>query len=191
MQTNIYKDDIESIKPKRWITDNVIEFYMEYLQVNLFANTKYKFISPSTSYILAHEEDQTDFIDTLNGCDITDETELVLMPLNNNMNVTKVGGSHWILLVYDVKSKIIYIYDSLNERHISKTVSKLATKLDSKTILVDTVQQFNNYDCGVHILFTAQLVARLHEVNKMDILSKYITDTNITKMRNDIAKLMS
>ena len=54
----------------------------------------------------ACDADASDFSDTLEGCDITSGTELVFFPLNDNANVTKMGGSHWSVRATKAKGTI-------------------------------------------------------------------------------------
>jgi hypothetical protein len=57
--------------------------------------------------------DASDFADTFEGCDVSAATELVFFPLNDNANVTGMGGTHWTLLVMDVQRAALYSFDSM------------------------------------------------------------------------------
>jgi len=134
---NVYKGDMDTLKQGAWLNDNIIAFYMDYLQHDKFSSAaaRFRFVSPGTTFILMHDDDPSDFADTFEGCDVLPETELVFFPLNNNTSVTRAGGSHWTLLVLDVPRARLLSFDSIRgsndaaAKKLAKALAPLLPKL--------------------------------------------------------------
>jgi Ulp1 family protease len=84
----------------------------------------------------------------------------LLIPIN-------LGGSHWILVVVHLKSRVIDYYDSLfsmNEEVVRKIVTFFSQEFDAKdedwvTKCPHIPKQNNANDCGVFVLSFMKAVA--------------------------------
>ena len=58
---SIYAADVATLAPNTWLNDNVISFWMDYCQHELFKehSERFRFVSPTTTMILMHEEGRT------------------------------------------------------------------------------------------------------------------------------------
>ena len=73
--------------------------------------------------------DPTDLDDTIRGALLLDK-KLLFFPVNNNTSVTKTGGSHWSLLVWDSEHQKFYLFDSFGTTNYTPA-RRLADKLVS------------------------------------------------------------
>ncbi|KAL0750863.1 hypothetical protein Bca101_032866 [Brassica carinata] len=109
-------------------------------------------------------ESLKDFMKPLRLLDI----DLVILPVNDNLNVElEEGGLHWILLVYykETNSFFHHAYfmgaNQWNARQLYNAVSLFVSDGDAAfRECGDTPQQKNGYDCGVHLLATAQVICK-------------------------------
>ena len=58
---SVYEHDVRTLRPGAWLNDNIVAFAMDYLQHEHFAAHahRWRFVSPTTTLILTHEEGQT------------------------------------------------------------------------------------------------------------------------------------
>lgn len=190
--SNIYAHDLDTLKQGAWLNDAIVAFYMDYLQHSVFSkhSNRFRFLAPTTSFMLMHEQDPDDVADAFSGCGIDpDQTGLVFFPLNDNQNVSKMGGSHWTLLVLDVQRRSFYSFDSMStSKTPSAAAKKLAEKLapllppargsgssspsspDSSPSLVSppSPQQTNGSDCGVFVLCVTEAIAEYRTKHQDD-----------------------
>ncbi len=100
--------------------------------------------------------------------------ELIMLAVNDNQSVsTANGGSHWTLLAYrrSPSASAFVHYDSLarsgNLAVAARVAKTLAAALGlppdrARVVAAPAPQQANGYDCGCHVLLTAQLLCQLH-----------------------------
>jgi len=130
--TTLYTSDVELLKSPAWFNDNIINFCCDYMQYVLFNDKPYKFVHPGTSFVILHEShDAADLKDTVEGSGINREKSLIFFPVNDSQNLTKPGGSHWSLLVWERKTEMFYVFDSMSVTGNS-SAHKLAEKTECK-----------------------------------------------------------
>jgi len=133
---------------------------------------------------------------------------VILIPINNNSNVTSVGGSHWSLLVFEKKldgSPVFRHYDSFggsNNSIAKKTAKKFAAMLripldveNSKHFVSDAFggkRQTNSYDCGVYLLaFAEKILKRIRSDDETTISAiNDVRPEDAKQMRGDLLQLI-
>ncbi|XP_071749204.1 sentrin-specific protease 8 [Lepeophtheirus salmonis] len=123
--------DVQLLKPQKWLNDQIIGFYFEYLHQNHnYGSEKICFISPEVSQFLkmGGSEEIALFLeprDLLNK-------EVIALAINNAQDPSSPGGSH------------------CNFSSNSSTVTKFSF------VNVPVPRQTNGYDCGIHVLCHAE-----------------------------------
>lgn len=165
------RSDIAILLGPQWLNDQIISFYLEYLEHDRFASHKdtMLFVSPEVTQCLKMlpKSEISIFLDPLGATDKL----FVFFPLNDHQ-YDSAGGTHWSLVVYSrPEQKFLYI-DSAKGSNWS-TSKRFAANVwealgcDGATVTLDTVpcfQQENSYDCGIHVLFNVEKVAE-HAAN--------------------------
>ncbi|KAK9476275.1 hypothetical protein V1514DRAFT_188285 [Lipomyces japonicus] len=158
---SIYKEDFDNLREDRWLNDNNLTFWYEYLERTecLKISDEVSLARPSMAFLLAQSK-----------------VRYIFLPINNNSNVEHAeGGSHWSLLVVDRNhtqghsgSASTYYYDTLgvvNLAEAENVAHKMARLLglDKLRMKVMTVQQqTNGSDCGVFVcMITSLLLQRI------------------------------
>lgn len=173
--------DVASLKNRCWLTDNIINFYVEYVEQTLLRSSnsilsdKVSVIGPSVVQMLKFlTADEFSALDSLE----LQSKKLILLPLNDA--AINDQGSHWSLLVYvnvdSSKEPMIYHLDSLNGRNNSTSLELgpiLSQHLCGKELHPESPdgvgQQSNMYDCGIMvILFIKHIIEFYLEQQKFD-----------------------
>uniref|UniRef100_A0A7S2U1H3 Ubiquitin-like protease family profile domain-containing protein n=1 Tax=Lotharella oceanica TaxID=641309 RepID=A0A7S2U1H3_9EUKA len=116
-QVELYTSDIKLCKAPHYLNDNLIGFAFKYLENVMFPKTDFLFVHPGGAFVISHEDDPEDLLDTVNGIGISTEKKLIFFPVNDGGNTsmqftTSSQGSHWALLVYDSEQRKFFYYDS-------------------------------------------------------------------------------
>lgn len=160
----LYGSDFELLRnEKDWLNDACMHFYLTVLQEG---HHDIKFMDPSVITFLKHqcdEEDLKEFAASFNrGCC------MYMIPINDgHANSTAWqrpgGGSHWSLLC--VRGEEYLHFDSVvgNNASAARAVANIFSQIlkhDNAAVReVKTPQQQNGYDCGLHALAAAELLA--------------------------------
>jgi sentrin-specific protease 8 len=141
-EATIYESDLKALAAPHWLNDSLITFYLQHLQHCAFSDHQSSsagssaddgmhgmlFLTPGAAFVLAHEDDADDFASTLDGLEIARHA-LVFLPINDNANVERGGGgSHWSLLVLDVRALAFAHFDSAGRANLA-VARALAAKL--------------------------------------------------------------
>lgn len=167
------------LSPSEWITDSLIEFWFEYLSKRRFQ--KYSsntcFVSPSVTQFIKLTDNKEEYASIINSLQI-DSGYYIFLPINNNQMLDDVGGTHWSLLVFNIRSKVFEYHDSMSTSQtqieaiqnlilkfmsvLTPNVSPLDSKclLMSELIVVDCLRQADSSSCGVHLMCNADAAAR-------------------------------
>jgi len=195
--TTLYRSDLTLLKPPNWLNDNVINFACDYYEHVVFKphQDKMKFVPPGTSFVIKHENDPEDLMDTLKGSGIMGK-EVVFFPVSNA--AVGGGGSHWSLLCFVAREGKFYSFDSSsnsNTRSALQLAKQVAGALvpgfkSSDFVTVATPQQANAYDCGVYCVAVMRwLAARaavggaVHGAECEGAMLGAITPPSVTKTR--------
>eukprot|EP00928_Gymnodinium_smaydae_P062169 TRINITY_DN4608_c0_g1_i1.p1 TRINITY_DN4608_c0_g1~~TRINITY_DN4608_c0_g1_i1.p1 ORF type:complete len:709 (-),score=131.05 TRINITY_DN4608_c0_g1_i1:142-2268(-) len=118
-------------------------------------------IDPATAFWLANERDAEHLAEARQALKL-DEKDLILCPVNDNMNGSKAdAGTHWSLLACHGRpaNRRFIHYDSCSARaeraqslaQATALASHLAGERTAPTVS-PCAQQDNSYDCGVYVL---------------------------------------
>ena len=99
------RNDIDCIKPRQWLTDDVIGLYLEYLSQNLFSNyqNSFQIILPSVVQLIKHARTEPETNELLLPLNLPSRN-LIIIPINNA--VGNSSGSHWSVVVISSIDKI-------------------------------------------------------------------------------------
>lgn len=190
------QSDIELLMGPQWLNDNIISFYLEYLEKVLFKDHKQLlFVSPEVTQcikiITGGIDEASIFLSPLN----VNEKTFIFFPINDNEN-DSIGGSHWSLLVFSRPERKFFHYDSANNsnlRHCRLFILKIKSLLqcsDGDLVVVDCLQQKNGYDCGVHVLGMIQKIAQNIVLTNKVYAADALDDSIIAGKRMEILELI-
>ena len=174
----------EWFSEKRWLSNKEIDWALERME----KNDKFK-VLPAHQFYLAkeakRENDKFIFQELLNQ--INDKSkELVFIPVNN-------PNFHWSLLVYKVKEKKFWHWDTLggaNWGYVRPLVRELLENIHGKEVELGKylvkkhdIRQENGYDCGIGVI---AIIGRIRELWNQSWLEwvKY----GSFKLENDLGK---
>lgn len=206
--TLLRKTDVESLNAAQWLNDNIISFWFEYLENNLYATNAQNigFISPQVSqFIKSAAECSTQIADVhimLESLNLKTK-DLILLPISDcPTNSRSIGGSHWSLLVFVASNQTFEHYDSfhgsINHLHARSVFSVLRDFLitdkkncfDLKFTEMTCIQQTNSYDCGIHIMLNAEALCRKMFTTDNRKLLDIVTPLAVSQARKDIQMLI-
>lgn len=192
----LHKSDIDLLDGPHWLNDNIISFYFEYLEKIAYKDErKLLFVSPDVTQCLkiCPSEDLSVFLDPLQ----VKERDFIFMALNDCEKVESPGGTHWSLLVYSKPEDTFFHLDSLSGSNF-KQAWKLAANLfiylssygKGDFQEVDSLQQVNGYDCGIHVLCNVDLIADFcAKYNKIKGCGK-VLEYNVATKRTEVLDLI-
>lgn len=168
--TLLRESDVELLDEPHWVNDNIIWFWMQYLENELYASrcASLAFVGPDVVQLVklgaALNVDQV-----LKSLELK-QKELILLPVNDCQEFDLPGGCHWSLLVYNQARKIFEHYDSSkghNHSHAKAIARALAPLLSLREVRVvesDCLQQHNSFDCGLYVMYNLQQACAEHFV---------------------------
>ncbi|KAI5802529.1 hypothetical protein FPQ18DRAFT_313868 [Pyronema domesticum] len=197
-------EDMRSLK-NDWLTDNIIGFWQEYLEHEHIARHKecsVVLMRPSMVLLMSSFRNQ-DVTHLIDGplANLKNATHIFL-PVNDNEDYTRPeGGTHWSLLIVGLKDRVAFHYDSLNSCNVqtAKVIHRVLERIlqieIAFTDLVDTPQQDNGFDCGVHVCWAMRylltrrlLVAEREKRVSMNLGGKHCRAGKIRKEIYGIAE---
>ncbi len=117
------QEDIENYKANNWLQDSNIEFFYEWMEREKLSSEppRISLVRPSIGYLIASIAQQGGVVDeTLLPTGLL-EAQYIFIPITDNVDPTKAGGSHWSLLVIGVGKGVAWYYDSLPTTGPDKT----------------------------------------------------------------------
>lgn len=193
--------DVELLKGPHWLNDTIISFFFEYLERLKFPKHKQLlFVSPEvTQCIKVMSDEEIDVF--LNPLDAKSK-DFIFFALNDNEQTEHSGGTHWSLLVLSQPEQLMFHYDSSRGAnqdqavYLSKKLLKyLGLQSYSNYAEGPCLQQRNGYDCGIHLLCNAELLAefalKYFKINGCPLIQKgyeYI-DTSRSRLLNLVYSL--
>ncbi|GAB0091039.1 sentrin-specific protease 8 [Sergentomyia squamirostris] len=157
------ESDVDLLRGPHWLNDQIISFYFEYLErVALPDANNLLFVSPEVTQCLkiVSSAEADAFLAPLNA----QEKKIIFFALNDNENNT-AGGSHWSLLVLSRPEDTFYHFDSSGRSNCASSryfCNHLRVPLAcrrAQLVQEECLQQTNCYDCGLHLICTADKIA--------------------------------
>lgn len=196
------QSDVSILLGPQWLNDQIISFYLEYLEHDRFGQFKDRllFVSPEVTQCLKMlpKQEMSIFLDPLGASD----KSFVFFPLNDHQ-FDSAGGTHWSLMVFSRPDQRFLYIDSAtgsnwttSKRFAANVWEALVgiSVVDRLPVSLDTVpcfQQENSYDCGIHVLFNVEKVAEIAvNENSLDDLSGINEGLRPIGMRQEILKLI-
>lgn len=201
--TLLRSSDIRLLTGPYWLNDQIISFYMEYLETIVYKENKdILFVSPEVVQCikLVSKEEMSIFLDPLNGA----EKSFIFFPLNDN-DEDRAGGSHWSLLVFSRPEQTFYHFDSLNNTSIKpyftflRNLSYALRCPDFDVKSPACVKQTNGYDCGIYVICNVEYLAKqvtehgaveIDDTNCSTNNIQRITAEKVKRKRKDIIDLI-
>lgn len=195
--------DLNILRGPHWLNDQIISFYMEYLETYVYhGNKEMLFVSPEVVQCikLVSKNEVSIFLDPLKA----NERQFIFLPLNDN-NEDRAGGCHWSLLVFSRPERTFFHFDSfdnINLKNCYKFAPNLSQAIDCSEFEIisgDCLHQSNSYDCGIHVLCNIEALAEQivekgriqlddDDSNESKILA--VTPSIISKKRKDLLHLI-
>lgn len=160
------QSDVDLLSGPNWLNDQLISFYFEYLSQDVYKDDgRILFVSPEVTQCLkmvsAGEVEM--FLGPVNAR----EKQIIFFALNDNAR-NAAGGSHWSLLVWCKPVGTFFHFDSsspANHYVGEELLAKLKVFLDCPSSMpalkeAKCLQQSNGYDCGIHVIAQAELLAK-------------------------------
>jgi sentrin-specific protease 8 len=159
---SLTESDLLCLRPKLWIHDVIIHFYLEHLRLK-YGEDDVGVVSPALAHLIGNtdsEDTAAMVVEELNAC----TKRVVLIPINNES--AKAKGSHWSLLVFVPRTSSFYHVDSLDlnrdcglkeTRRIAKC---LGANADVSFAHFAREVQTDSNDCGLYVMGNARLAVR-------------------------------
>eukprot|EP00977_Amphora_coffeiformis_P004917 scaffold1049_cov168-Amphora_coffeaeformis.AAC.11 len=177
--------------PCEWLNDACINFALTDLQVSHDADAKVKnqqattlFLDPAVlAFLMHHCQDQDDFQDFVRGCRGFVGITRLVVPINDTLTSQNWAipgkGSHWSLLLMERNSPgqdeeirgfhFDSVTGSINHNVAQAVADKIVYAAGGALVVTPprvqscrTPTQRNCYDCGVHVIATAQIIVEVH-----------------------------
>jgi Ulp1 family protease len=170
-----------------WLNDTILHYQLVRLQEQYASDKKILLLDPIVISFFMHQcKDADDLADFWNGCNNGfSGTHRLILPIVDTMsdhqNWYTRTGTHWSLLVLDIHHSTLYGYhfDSISQSGNFSCAHQVANKLqalfhvntlhsntETNSHMVVTLlecavpKQKNGYDCGVHVLIAAEMIAQ-------------------------------
>ena len=190
----IYEDDVELLKPGRFLNDSIIAFYIKFLQraavpyalenefyakdnVHIFSSFFFQKLTEQGYKAVQKWTGETDIF----------AKDFLVIPINEDL--------HWYLVIVDMKQPCIYLFDSLDyrsvndDREVMESVRRYLKqewaakkpnesypteftnrKTFSTTTITDLPTQSNSSDCGVFLLHYLERFLLSHTLEGPNLL---------------------
>jgi Ulp1 family protease len=196
----LYDSDLELLEsPTAWLNDACIHYGMESLQHRQRHATTHCFMDPAVISFLMHQcTNDEDLLEFREGNSTLRQAKQILCPTNDghipSEQWQRRNGTHWSLLIIEQRngdSTHFYHWDSVrgsNARAAQAVADKFAVIFQhnaSPTVVeCASPQQDNGYDCGLHVLAAAEVLAPLESFDTKSLKGH---NTNLLELRRQLA----
>lgn len=167
----VRRADAELFRPAQWLNDTCISAYFELLMTEKYHESDVLLLPGSMAFFMSHAG-ADDVLRQLQELQAFDKL-LIVLAMNDNSDVHLAeGGSHWTLLAFCKQEKAFWHCDSCVPSGNGGAARALADKMQAaygdmyKFMEVAVPQQQNAYDCGMHVLVTADVLCSM-KANKV------------------------
>eukprot|EP00250_Pteridium_aquilinum_P002178 c12377_g1_i2 orf=134-799(-) len=192
----LWSSDVQLLRDECFLNDRLIEFFFAQLAVP----QDYLLLPPAIAFWISHCPDTLTLLSTVEPLRLL-ERQVVMFAINNNEDVTMVGGGyHWSLLVYIRELNKFEHYDSMsgmNVRHAKKLASTIKSFLGPEAASAEfeeawTPHQENAYDCGVYVMAVAQVLCQAYANGPVgssecrELMREKVTPSAVSEMRGSV-----
>ncbi|XP_042905603.1 sentrin-specific protease 8 isoform X1 [Parasteatoda tepidariorum] len=196
------QSDVELLNATNWLNDNIIAFWFEYLEYDIYKDHKdvFGFVCPQVVQYLKFAPAE-EVKSTIDGLELN-KKQLVFFPVNDCRAQTIPGGTHWSLLVYKSSENLFQHYDSYSCSSNLSVAEHLAEVLfpflrNSSTAghspnLQEMVcaQQMNSYDCGMHVICNTDGLCKKYLNNDPRSISEIVPSSLVSTSRGTLKDLI-
>jgi len=159
---NAYLRNKLNLVTPAWVADEFIALYFDILMLKIIGiNGKVHLMDPAITHAI---KTVTEFEHFLTPQELHSK-DIIIIPINDNTEGYKEGGSHWSVLVYSKTEEKFYYYDSLKNYNLSaakivagKLTSYFSLSHTPDIIVLTGTTQDNSYDCGILMLMAVECV---------------------------------
>jgi len=208
--TLLRSSDVRLLANDNWINDNLIAFWFDYLEHDLFANIadgQVTFISPQTAQFIKSAADQPslagDVQAVLESMNL-DNKKLILLPINDQgTGAMDMGGSHWSLLAYHSKKFEHFDSSSRFNDVDAKKIAMIIKKAMKVSFSIGFLNQFkyseaqcvkqtNGHDCGLHLMANAEALVKIVTGQSIGRSVEQLANAEaVAAMRDRVAKVIA
>ncbi|CAI2377799.1 unnamed protein product [Moneuplotes crassus] len=194
-----------------WVTDQVINFFYEYLNEYFQEGDKIKFLDPACVALMYHMTEIESLFEVFMPLKL-DKADVIFCPINDNQSPFKTGGTHWALLVYLKATDSFHYFDSAggeisNRRSVASKLRALISRRKESYFMkelsseVETFRpgprQENSYDCGLFVMATTLYLVSMYKANRRRLKSidnfeliQHVNQDEVGEMRQYIRDLI-
>lgn len=193
----LLESDVRLLDSSQWINDKLIGFAFEYFENELYSSDEISFLHPSLVQLVKMSPaiEAKLIVEPLK----LNLRSLIFVPLSDNES-TSAGGTHWSLLVCDMKSKNILLFDSLSvkqqlPKEISQKFSHILSFDCGNVIPSSSPTQTNSHDCGVYVIAIAEYICEQFLQNNslnfcLQNMVSHITPSYVQQKRVELKNLI-
>lgn len=195
--------DLDILSGPHFLNDRIIEFYLSYLSSRRAAED-ILFVPPSIAFWIKECPDTASLEEFLKPLNLPNR-ELVLFPINDNIDVSFAeGGNHWSLLAFRRSAKVFIHHDSssscMNSSHASRLYRAIFPYISDGVTYMEcsnTPKQVNGHDCGLYVIAFARAICNWYEHTTPKDKKRWwfsdlehITPSAISELRSEILELI-
>ncbi|XP_077551581.1 sentrin-specific protease 8-like [Haemaphysalis longicornis] len=160
----IREADVELLDEPNWVNDNLILFWMQYLEHEIYTSWRQyiEFVGPTVVQLVKLKA-ALNVQQELKSLKLNQKS-LIFLPVNDSEEMEQPGGTHWSLLVF-VRSRFAFEhYDSFKGHNfghaesIARALAPLLALNEVRVIECACLQQRNAYDCGLHVMYNIEQI---------------------------------
>lgn len=189
----LYESDLALLQsPTAWLNDACMHFGMTLLNQKLASDSIVCMDSSCISFFMHQCVDEDEIEEFIRGNPELQQASLVLIPINNGHSPSSTWhhhtGTHWSLLAVtrteDDQNYQYLHFDSVSgsnartSRAVAEKFCQVLPQSSTSKQVYDckTPQQLNGFDCGLHVLAAAELLANQESVNETSLQTHRFSD---------------
>lgn len=191
---------VEILRGPHWLTDQIIAFYFQYLESEVYRDymRDFLFVSPQITQLIkmidGRCEDARLLLEPLHP----NTKKFLFFPVNDSEHHDKEGGTHWSLVVFSRPENTFYSFDSVHNRNkyaTTKIIEVLRSVLNCQSaffISSPSTQQPNLYDCGIYVICNVENIIK-HILTKSGVV-RHVAELNkdaVSTKRSEILKIIA